>query len=282
MQSLKGKIAVVTGASRGAGRGIALELGEAGATVYITGRSVTGNPTRGDLPQFTIEDAANEVTTRGGQGVAIRCDHNNDEEVKAVFERIKEEQGKLDILVNNVWSGYENMDKFSSVFWEQPLWRWDSMFSSIRSHFVTSQLAVPLMMANGKGLIVGTTFCDGDKFHGNVPYFMSKMNVKLMAYGMSENLRDNNIASIALSLGWIRTEILKKECNIDDYNYKEFEKFKRTESTHYAGRAIIALDSDDSVMTKSGGIYTTGSLASEYGFTDLDGTQPVPFQRGQH
>jgi NAD(P)-dependent dehydrogenase (short-subunit alcohol dehydrogenase family) len=249
MPSLKGKIALVTGASRGAGRGIALELGEAGATVYITGRSTRGNPTRADLPQLTIDDTASEVSARGGQGIPIRCDHNHDEEVKEMFQRIKEEQGKLDILVNNVWSGYENMDNFNSVFWEQPLWRWNSMFFSIRSHFVTSQLAVPLMLANGKGLIVGTTFCDGDRYHGNVPYYMSKMNVKLMAYGMAENLRDNNIASIALSLGWIRTEILKKECNIDDYNYKQFDKFKRTESTHYAGRAIIALASDDNVMT---------------------------------
>jgi NAD(P)-dependent dehydrogenase (short-subunit alcohol dehydrogenase family) len=282
MQTLKGKVAVVTGASRGAGKGIALELGEAGATVYVTGRSITGYPTSEELPHLTIDETAREVTARGGQGVAIGCDHNKDEDVKAVFARVKEEQGKLDILVNNVWSGYENMEKFSSFFWEQPLWRWDSMFSSIRAHFAASQHAVPLMMASDRGLIVGTTFWDDDKFHGNVPYYMSKMNVKLMAYGMAENLRDSNIASIALSLGWIRTEKLKMECNIDDYNYKEFMKFKKTESTHYAGRAIISLYHDINVMTKSGGIYTTGALASEYGFTDLDGSQPLPYRRGQH
>ena len=141
---MKGKVAVVTGASRGGGRGIALALGEAGATVYVTGRSTRRAPTRADLPGTTIEDTAEQVTARGGAGIPVRCDHTDDAQVTALFERVQSEHDRLDILVNNVWGGYENYDPatFDAPFWEQPLWRWDRMFTAgVRAHFAASRLA---------------------------------------------------------------------------------------------------------------------------------------------
>src|SRR5262245_16762773 len=157
MSVLRGKVAVVTGASRGIGKGIALALGEAGATVYVTGRSDAGGTTEG-LPG-TVRDTADAVTQCGGQGVAVRCDHRADAEVEALFARVQQEQGRLDVLVNNVWGGYEQFDgsRFAAPFWEQPLRHWAGMFESgVRAHLAATRLAVPLLLANGRGLIVHT------------------------------------------------------------------------------------------------------------------------------
>jgi len=209
MHQLKGKVAVVTGASRGGGRGIALALGKDGATVYVTGRSIRGNSTRPDLPGTTIEDTAEQVTTRGGVGIPVRCDHTVDEEVAALFERVKQEQSRLDVLANNVWGGYENYsdETFDVPFWEQPLWRWDKMFTAgVRAHFTASRLAALLMMSRRQGLIVNTTAWDRGKYLGNVPYYVAKTAVNRMAYGMALELRVHDIAIVALAPGWMRTE----------------------------------------------------------------------------
>ena len=170
MQRLKDKVVVVTGASRGGGRGIALVLGEEGATVYATGRSIRGGSTRPDLPGTTIEDTAEQVTARGGIGIPVQCDHTQDKQVEALFQRVKQEAGRLDILVNNVWGGYENYDdaSFDLPFWKQPLWRWDKMFSAgVRAHFTASRLATPLMISHYQGLIVNTTAWDRGKYLGD-------------------------------------------------------------------------------------------------------------------
>jgi NAD(P)-dependent dehydrogenase (short-subunit alcohol dehydrogenase family) len=280
MQRLKNKIAVVTGASRGGGRGIALVLGEEGATVYVTGRSVRGSPTPRGLPE-TIDETAELVTARGGVGIPVRCDHTVDSEVEALFERVEKEQGRLDILVNNVWGGYESFEKWYDPFWEQPLWRWEKMFSAgVRAHYTASHFAVPRMLSNRQGLIVSTTFWDRGKCLANLFYDLAKTAINRMAYVMALELREHNIAAVALSPGWMRTEEVLREYGItpDELNYQVFEEHDRTESVYYIGRAVAALAADPNVMEKSGRILALGDLAREYGFTDIDGRQPPAYR----
>jgi len=292
MQRLKDKVAVVTGASRGGGRGIALVLGEAGATVYVTGRSVRGAPTTDDLPG-TIDDTAEEVTARGGVGVPVRCDHTVDAQVEALFERVKQEHDRLDILVNNAWGGYERYDpdNFDAPFWEQPLWRWDKMLMvGVRSHMVTSYFAAPLMLPQRQGLIVNTTVDLGsqrnwDPFldeHGqfSVFYDTAKTAINRMAFGMAHNLYPYHIAVVALAPGWMRTEDVLRRFKTDDQNWHKVEELRDTESVEYVGRAVVALATDPNVMEKTARILTAGELAREYGFTDTDGRQPDFYNDG--
>jgi NAD(P)-dependent dehydrogenase (short-subunit alcohol dehydrogenase family) len=281
MQRLKGKIAVVTGASRGGGRGIALVLGEQGATVYVTGRSVRGALTRSDLPGTTIEDTADQVSARGGMGLPMRCDHTVDEQVEALFERVRQEQGRLDLLVNNVWGGYEQYDDatFDAPFWEQPLWRWDKMFTAgVRAHFTASRLAAPLMMFQGQGLIVNTTAWDRGKYIGSVPYDVAKTAINRMVYAMALELRAHAVAVVALAPGWMRTEDVLWRFETDVQNWHEVPALSSTESTHYVGRAVVALTTDPNVMEKSGRVLAVGEVAREYGFTDVDGRYVPPFE----
>ena len=281
MHQLKGKVAVVTGASRGGGRGIALALGKDGATVYVTGRSIRGDSTRPDLPGTTIEDTAEQVTARGGVGIPVRCDHTVDEEVAALFERVKQEQSRLDILVNNVWGGYENYndETFDLPFWKQPLWRWDKMFTAgVRAHFTASRLAALLMMSRRQGLIVNTTAWDRGKYLGNVPYYVAKTAVNRMAYGMALELRVHDIAIVALAPGWMRTEDVLRRFRTDEQHWQEVPELRDTESTEYVGRAVVALATDPNIMQKSGNTLMVGDLAREYGFTDIDGRQVPPFR----
>ncbi|MBE0685186.1 MAG: SDR family NAD(P)-dependent oxidoreductase [Anaerolineaceae bacterium] len=279
MQILKGKIAVVTGASRGAGRGIALVLGDEGATVYVTGRSIRDSSSRPELPGTTIEDTAEMVTKRGGVGIPVQCDHTIDEEVESLFARVEAEQGKLDILVNNVWGGYEKYldDSFVSPFWEQPMWRWDAMFvAGVRAHYSASRLAARLMIPQKQGLIINTTFYDRGKYFQPLSYFLAKNTINQMAYGMGLELRKHNIAAIALSPGWMRTEAVLAVIAPD--GEPSPEEYAQTESTEYIGRAVVALASDPRVNNKTGQTWTVGDLAREYGFTDIDGRQIPPFQ----
>lgn len=279
MQLLKGKVAIVTGASRGGGRGIALVLGEEGTTVYVTGRSIRGASTRSKLPGTTIEDTAEQVTARGGVGIPVRCDHTVDAEVDALFERVKQEQGRLDILVNNVWGGYEKdpQGDFVAPFWEQPLWRWDTMFvAGVRAHYTASRLAARLMISRRQGLIINTTFWDRDKYFAPLSYYLSKTTINRMVYGMALELRKHGITAVALSPGWMRTEAVMAD--LPPNGRPSPEEANQTESVEYIGRAVVALAADPDVIEKSGSVLTVGNLAREYGFTDVDGRQVPPFK----
>ena len=274
MGDLRGKVALVTGASRGVGRGIAQELGVVGATVYVTGRSVRADATTEDLGG-DVNGTAALVTRADGIGIPAPCDHTRDDDVLALFERIRREQGRLDILVNNVWGGYEDFDaaNFVAPFWEQPMWRWELMFDAgVRAHYTASRLAASLMIPRKQGLIVNISSGDEGKYRGQVMYDVAKAAVDRMAFGMAQELRQYGIAAIALYPGLTRTERVER--------FASEAELASSESPRYAGRAVVALASDDAVMERSGGAYKTGELAREYGFTDVDGTQPAPFSFG--
>ena len=266
-------MALVTGASRGVGKGIAVALGEAGATVYVTGRSRQGSTTEG--LSGSVEDTVNEVTERGGQGVGVHCDHTHDSDVEALFARVKQEQGRLDILVNNVWGGYEQFAwaRFTAPFWEQPMRHWPGMFESgLRAHLMSSRLAVPLMLSNHRGLIVHTTAWDRDKYLGNLFYDAAKAAVNRMALGMARELQAHNVAVIALAPGFVGTERVRAA-------FADAGRVPQNlETPEYIGRAVVALAGDANVMARSGRVLTVGELALEFGFTDVDGRQLPPFR----
>jgi NAD(P)-dependent dehydrogenase (short-subunit alcohol dehydrogenase family) len=273
-ERLRGKIAIVTGASRGAGRAIALVLGGEGATVYLTGRSTTAGPATEDLPG-TIEETAAAVSVRGGKGIPVRCDHTVDGEVEALFERVRREEGRLDLLVNNVWGGYEEHpgEGFTAPFWEQPLRSWDRMFEAgVRAHFVASRLAVPLMLPRRQGLIINIVAWAFGDYLGNLYYDVAKAATIRMAYGMAQELRPHNITAVALAPGFMRTERVLAAHARDPFD------LSATESPEYLGRAVAALAADVHVNYRSGSILTAGELAREYGFTDIDGRRPEPFR----
>ena len=275
MQRLKGKVAVVTGASRGGGRGIALVLGEEGATVYVTGRSVSGGPTTQDRPE-TIDQTAKAVTARGGVGIPVRCDHTVDEEVEALFERVKQEHGRIDILVNNAWGGYEMQVDFSP-FWKTPLRHWELMFTAgVRSHMVASRFALPLMLPHRQGLMVNTTVNIRNKYHGGLFYDVAKTAINRMAFAMAHDLREYDTAVVALAPGWMRTEKVLEAFKTDEQNWSKVRDLGKTESTQYLGRAVVALATDPDVMQQSGQLLEVADLAREYDFTDIDGRQVPP------
>ncbi|HEX7868349.1 MAG TPA: SDR family oxidoreductase [Variovorax sp.] len=288
---LKDCVAVVTGASRGAGRGIALELGAAGATVYVTGRSTREHPanTYGQLLALSdmqavpgsIEDTADEVTRMGGRGIAVRCDHTREEEVVALFARVEREAGRIDLLVNNAWGGHERFNGvFEAPFWEHPLSNWDSMFDrGVRNHLVASRCAAPLMVRQKKGLMLTTTFWDrGHYLRGSLFYDLAKASMTRLAFGMAHDLRPHNVASIAVSPGWMRTEFVLAGHKTDEAHWQERPALARTESPRYLGRAVAALAGDPKVMEKSGEVLRVADLAREYGFTDIDGRQVEAFE----
>ena len=274
--SLQGKVAVVTGASRGAGRGIALALAEAGATVYVTGRSVRGEATTENLPG-TIDETAETVTARGSTGIAVRCDHTVDSDVELLFVRVQREQGRLDLLVNNAWGGYEQHDyrKFTAPYYEQPLRHWDGMFTAgVRAALIASRFAASLMLPQRHGLIVNITAWDRDKYLVNVFYDVAKGAINRMIYGIARDLRPHNIAAVALAPGFIRTE--RVAAAFEAAGNKDYLNF--TESPQYVGRAVVALASDQKVLEKSGKVLAVGDLAEEYGFTDVDGRRIPAFR----
>jgi NAD(P)-dependent dehydrogenase (short-subunit alcohol dehydrogenase family) len=289
---LAGRVAVVTGGSRGGGRGIALELGAAGATVYVTGRSTRAQPARGyetilrdsgmaALPG-TVDDTAEELARLGGTGIAVRCDHTREDEVRALFDRVEAEQGRLDLLVNNAWGGHEAFSKtsFGAPFWEQALDQWDAMFDrGVRNHFLASRIAAPLFIRQGRGLIVTTSYWDrGNYLRGNLFYDLAKAAMNRLAFGMAEELRPHGVASLAVVPGWMRTEFVLASAHADESNWRDYPHFARTESPRYVGRAVAALAADPAVMRKSGGIHRVGDLAVEYGFTDIDGRVVPPYE----
>jgi NAD(P)-dependent dehydrogenase (short-subunit alcohol dehydrogenase family) len=257
MTNLKGKVALVTGATRGVGRGVALELAEAGATVYATGRTI-----------------AKEAFVTDGIVIPVRCDHTHDSEVEAVFHQITGEQDRLDILVNNVWGGYENMVEngeftWMQPFWKQPLWRWDAMFAAgVRAHYVACAHAARLMIAQQSGLIVNISFWAAQKYIGNVAYGVSKAATDKMTADMARELREHDVAAVSLYPGLVRTEKVMEAA--------AFLDLSNSESPQFIGRAVVALASDSNIMQKSGQAFVAAGLAQEYSFTDIDGKQPRP------
>lgn len=274
-QRLQGKVAVVTGATRGAGRAIAAVLGEEGATVYVTGRSTTADPTASPPLSGTIEETAALVTARGGVGVPVRCDHTNDDDVAALFLRVRREQGRLDLLVNNVWGGFEphTHPGFDLPFWEQPIELWEKMFvAGVRAHFVASRYAVPLMLPRRAGLIVNTVAWSFGDYLGNLYYDVAKAAGIRMAYGMAHELRPYEITAVAIAPGPMRTE------RVLEAHARHPIDLSATESPEYLGRAVAALAADAHVIHRSGSILTVAELAREYGFTDIDGRRPGPYR----
>ena len=270
---LSGRVAFITGASRGIGKGIALALGEAGVTVYVTGRSDAGGTTEG-LPG-TISETAEAVSQRGGRGIAVRCDHADDAQVETLFARITQEHGRLDCLVNNVWGGYEQQDwkRFGAPFWEQPIRHWSGMFEAgVRAHLIASRLAVPVMLPNRRGLIIHTTAWDRDNYLGNLFYDLAKSTVSRMALGMAKELLPHNVSVIALAPGFVGTERVLGAFSAAGRTPPEME------SPAYIGRAVVALAGDASVSAKSGRVLTVADLAREYGFTDIHGQQWPAFR----
>jgi len=273
--SLQNRVAIVTGASRGAGRGIARALGEAGAIVYVTGRSTRGRSTTENLPG-TVEGTAEEVTERGGNGIAVRCDHTVDTDVASLFARVQREHGRLDLLVNSAWGGYEQHDykTFGAPFHEQPLRHWDGMFTSgVRAAMVASQFATAMMLPQKSGLIVSVTAWDRDKFMVNVFYDVAKSAIHRLTFGLAKELKPHNVSAIALAPGFMRTERVAGA--FEAAGRKDYLNF--TESPEYAGRAVVALAADPNVITKTGSILPVGDLAEEYGFTDIDGRRIPAF-----
>jgi NAD(P)-dependent dehydrogenase (short-subunit alcohol dehydrogenase family) len=289
---LQGHIAVVTGASRGAGRGIAIELGAAGATVIVTGRSTrAAQPLEhyagilalggaSTLPG-TIDDCAEEVTRAGGHGIALRCDHTQPDQVEALFARVQAEHGRIDLLVNNAWGGHESFDGvFEAPFWQHPLAHWDAMVDrGVRNHLLAARAAAPHLVAQGQGLIVATTFSDRERYlRGNLYYDLAKAAINRLAFGIAQELRPHGVASLALSPGWMRTEFVLAGHRTDEAHWHEVPALARTESPRYLGRAVAALAADAQVMGKSGAVHRVADLAREYGFTDIDGRQPPAFE----
>ena len=261
MKPLKDKIALVTGGTKNVGKGIAIGLGEAGATVYVTGRSITEKDVKG-------------ITNAGGKGIALGCNHENDEEVKAVFELIEKNEGKLDILVNNAWGGYNRLRnrkdyagfKWKAPFWEQPIELWQEMFNvGVRSNYVSSLYASNIFLRQKYGLIVNISFYASRKYYGNVIYGISKAAVDKMTMDMSEELKKHKVACISLYPGYI--DDTKKAPN------------PKKETSIFVGRAITALASDKNIMKKTGQILVAAELAKEYGFADIDGIQPEPYDQ---
>ena len=288
---LTDRIAVVTGASRGAGRGIAQELGAAGATVYVTGRSTRTQPANSyqqilsmsgmaAMPG-TIDDTADEVTRLGGRGIAVRCDHTRESDVQSLFERVQSEHGRLDLLVNNAWGGHESFDGvFDAPFWKHPLAHWDSMMDrGVRCHLLAARAAAPLLVQQGCGLIVATTYWDRDRYlRGNLYYDLAKSAINRLAFGLAQELRAHGVASLALSPGWMRTELVLAGHQADESNWRSKPALARTESPRYLGRAVAALAGDANVLARSGTVQRVGDLAREYGFTDIDGRQVPAFE----
>jgi NAD(P)-dependent dehydrogenase (short-subunit alcohol dehydrogenase family) len=274
---LAGRVALVAGATRGAGRGIASMLGEAGATVYCSGRSVRGKPSGARAE--VIEETAERVSALGGHGIAVRADHTLDTEVQALCERIRSESGRLDILVNDIW-GCESLIEFGKPFWEKEPNKLRTMFErGVLTHVITSRYAVPLMLAGERpGLIVEVT--DGNSFgyRGMLDYDLIKMSVIRLAFDLSRDLRKTRITALAITPGFLRSEEMLDHFGVTEANWRDGAKkdpnFIASETPSFVGRAVAALAADPGVAAKGGKVWSSWDLAREYGFTDLDGSQP--------
>ncbi len=274
---LRDRVAVVAGATRGAGRGIARMLGEAGATVYCTGRSVRGRPATPGRPE-TLEETAELVSAAGGRGIAVRTDHTIESEVEQLFARVRAEAGRLDVLVNDIWGG-DALTEWGTPFWELSTDKGQQMLErAVHTHIITSRHGVPLMVERNAGLIVEVT--DGDTFgyRGNLFYDLAKNAVARLAYAMSADLHARRVTALAITPGFLRSEAVLDHFGVTEDNWRDaIEKdayFAESETPCYVGRAIAALAADPNVGAKSGGLFSSWGLAKEYGFTDVDGRRP--------
>jgi NAD(P)-dependent dehydrogenase (short-subunit alcohol dehydrogenase family) len=267
-------VALVTGASRGVGRGTATALGRAGATVYVTGRSTRrrGGTTEGLAG--TVEETAEAVTAAGGTGIPVRCDHTDDSDVAALFKLIAHTHERLDLLVNNAWCGYERSAeaRFDAPFWDQPAWRYDLFADSLRAQYIAGQHAARLMLPAGHGLIVGISYTDGDTYLGQAAYDMVKSAANRLSLGMATELRRYGVGSVSLLPGLVRTERLEAV-----WSALGDGPAAVAHSPEYVGRAVAMLLADPDVGRWSGQVLTVGDLAKRYGFTDVDGRMPPPF-----
>ncbi|MFD8228857.1 SDR family oxidoreductase [Streptomyces massasporeus] len=275
------KVALVAGATRGAGRGIAVELGAAGATVYVTGRSTRARRSEYDRPE-TIEDTADLVTAAGGKGIAVPTDHLDPAQVKALVNRIADEQGRLDVLVNDIWGGEKLFE------WDTPLWEHDLdkglrlLRLAVETHAVTSHHALPLLLRNPGGLVVevtdGTAGYNAENYRVNFFYDLAKASVLRMAFALGHELGPRGATAVALTPGWLRSELMLDGFGVREENWRDalerVPHFAISETPHYVGRAVAALAADADVARWNGQSLSSGGLAQVYGFTDVDGSRP--------
>jgi NAD(P)-dependent dehydrogenase (short-subunit alcohol dehydrogenase family) len=272
MPDLSDRIALVTGASRGGGAAIARTLGEAGATVYVTGRSSRAGTRTEGLPG-TVEDSAEAVTRRGGTGIGVVCDHTDPAQVERLVARIAADHGRLDVLVNNAWGGYAAYDgaAFIAPFWEQPLQqRWDAMFGAgVWPTMLTSARAAPLL---GEGALIACTIAWArDAYLGSSIYDAAKACIARFAFAMAHDLRERRVTAVAIAPGFMRTERVLAAHEGEPFDLSV------TESPEYLGRAVAHLAADPARFERTGELLTAGDLARVYGFTDVDGSQPETF-----
>jgi NAD(P)-dependent dehydrogenase (short-subunit alcohol dehydrogenase family) len=278
---LEGKVALVSGATRGGGRGIAVALGEAGATVYATGRSTRERRSEVDRPE-TIEETAELVTEAGGEGIAVAVDHLDPEQVRALIERIDSEHGRLDVLVNDVW-GAEHLFQWDTPVWEHDLDKGLRLLRlAIDTHVITSHHALPLLVRRPGGLVVevtdGTAAYNADHYRVNLFYDLAKTSVTRVAWAQAQDLRPYGGTAVALTPGWMRSEQMLENHRVSESNWREATErsphFCISETPRYVGRAVAALAGDPEVARWNGQSLSSGQLAQVYGFTDLDGTRP--------
>jgi NAD(P)-dependent dehydrogenase (short-subunit alcohol dehydrogenase family) len=281
-QALTGKVALVTGATRGAGRGTAVALGEAGATVYCTGRTTRKRRSEYDRPE-TIEETAELVDAAGGKGIAVEVDHLQPPQVEALVRRIDAEQGRLDVLVNDIWGG-ELLAEWNTPVWEHDLDGGLRMLRlAIDTHLITSHFALALLVRRPGGLVVemtdGTQEYNAGHYRLSTFYDLAKTSVIRLAFAQGEELAPHGCTAVALTPGWMRSEMMLENYGVTEATWREavgknphFAAI--SETPRFVGRAVTALAADSEVHRRSGGSFSSGGLAREYGFTDLNGSQP--------
>ncbi len=279
--SLDGKVALVAGATRGAGRGTAVALGEAGATVYCTGRSTRERRSEYDRPE-TIEETAELVDAAGGAGIAVAVDHLEPDQVGALVQRIDAEHGRLDLLVNDIW-GAEHLFQWNTPVWEHDLEKGLRLLRlAIDTHLITSHHALPLLVRNPGGLVVevtdGTAEYNAEHYRVNTFYDLAKTSVIRLAWAQAQELAKHGGTAVALTPGWMRSELMLEHHSVSESNWREATQhtphFCISESSRFVGRAVAALAGDPDRSRWSGQSLSSGQLAQVYGFTDLDGTRP--------